>query len=914
MSEKLEIEENDKRKCTNYFQKFTYKVVTFTEWFFYELGVCVGKHPLRTIALCWLIVVLSALGFLRFRQEKNPLKLWVPPHTSFIHDSEWLMESLEVGYQEEVVLVTADDVLTPEVIQKIYQMDQKIRYTRSSSNLTLKDVCFLIPKIDKGLLKFLDGDDPRLDPSAASTPELYCTFVEGIKKECYTKSILDLWEYDKNIIMNLTKEDIIAAVNSDSDNIFGHLKSYKDLLGTVQKNESGHIIAAKAIYNYWYLTKNFSAIDTDKTGNYAGTGDWATEETIEWEGLFLEIMEEFSRSNESYYYAGRSFGDISNAVLFQDIDKLAFGITMMIIYIQLVISKFNWVEARIVLGFVGLLSIGMSFIVGAGICSLFGIPYGPVHTSLPFLLMGLGVDDMFVLMACWEELTKEEKKLPVPEKIGLMLKHGGVSITITSFTDVIAFLIGSSTILPCLESFCLYAAMGVLMTFIFAVTFFVACFVIDERRIQRNRNGALPWIVHRDFKPNKCSQRNITNLIFKKIYSNVILTTPGKITVIAISIICAGFGIESALKLEQHFDLMWFIPDDTYLGKFLDVRNVYYPENVFDAGFYIGPLNYTYELKNIKRAVDELESYSNITQNVVSWVDPFREFVLYNFHHDVYELPLDDDRFNIFLSKFLLSPRNARYQANFIFENELECGAPAPRIKMSTIDFQFKNFNDPKKQIPAMHKVRDVVTHANFTTGDKFSTVWSKFFSTWITDELIDIEVLRNLQLALLCVMLCTIVLIANWQICCLIFFCVLITMVDVCGFMQRWGLTIDLVSCIGLELAIGLCVDYATHVGHTFLTVADGTKRERVIKSVTSIGSAVLYGGLSTFIGVFMMSQSKAYTFQSFFKIFFLVILFGLFHGVVLLPVILSMIGPNPYPTHKKSSQDQPELKPLDS
>lgn len=76
---------------------------------------------------------------------------------------------------------------------------------------------FRIPKIDKGLLKFLDGDDPRLDPSAASTPELYCTFVEGIKKECYTKSILDLWEYDKNIIMNLTKEDIIAAVNSDSE-------------------------------------------------------------------------------------------------------------------------------------------------------------------------------------------------------------------------------------------------------------------------------------------------------------------------------------------------------------------------------------------------------------------------------------------------------------------------------------------------------------------------------------------------------------------------------------------------------------------------------------------------------------------------------------------------------------------------
>jgi Niemann-Pick C1 protein len=155
---------------------------------------------------------------------------------------------------------------------------------------------------------------------------------------------------------------------------------------------------------------------------------------------------------------------------------------------------------------------------------------------------------------------------------------------------------------------------------------------------------------------------------------------------------------------------------------------------------------------------------------------------------------------------------------------------------------------------------------------------------------------MRNLQLALLCVMACTALLIADIQICFWIFICVLLTMVNVCGFMQRWGLTIDLVSCIGLELAIGLCVDYATHIGHTFLTVEEGTRMDRSLKTVTSIGSAVVYGGLSTLIGVFMLSQSEAYIFQSFFRIFFLVITFGLFHGVVLLPVILSWVGPRPY------------------
>lgn len=60
---------------------------------------------------------------------------------------------------------------------------------------------------------------------------------------------------------------------------------------------------------------------------------------------------------------------------------------------------------------------------------------------------------MFVILACWEDLAKEEKKLPLHEKIALMMKHAGVSITITSFTDVIAFLIGASTVSIC-SSFC----------------------------------------------------------------------------------------------------------------------------------------------------------------------------------------------------------------------------------------------------------------------------------------------------------------------------------------------------------------------------------------------------------------------------------------------------------------------------
>ncbi|KAG5871007.1 hypothetical protein JTB14_006974 [Gonioctena quinquepunctata] len=820
------------------------------------------------------------------------------------------MEGLGVFFQFSTIGIRSQFERFP--LFQLLDIDIQVRTLRSSKNFTLRDVCFEIPKVDKSLLKMIDGNETEVDQSTIMDPALYCSFVEAMKKECYSKSILDLWGFNKKKIANLTKEDIIWEMNNyDTKLIYGKLKNYVDLLGGVVRNESGHIVSATAIQNIWYLNVNFSAIDMDTAGNDAGTAFWASEEGIDWEGAYLEVMENVTKySNQTYYYAGRSFGDISNATMFQDMWLLSVGIVVMIIYVQLVISKFNWLEARIVLGFIGLLTIGMSFVVGAGICALAGIFYGPVHTSLPFLLMGLGVDDMFVIFACWEELTDEQKKLPLHERVGLMLKHGGVSITITSFTDVIAFLIGSSTILPCLESFCIYAAACVLMTFIFAITFFVACFVLDQRRIEMRRNGIVPCIQHEDYVPNKCSQRRFTNSIFNLIYSKVILTTPGKVIVIAITVICAGLATESALKLEQHFEPEWFIPSETHLGAFLEQRNANYPNKGFDAGLFIGQLNYSQEINNIRIAANKLQSMHNITENVQSWVDPFRNFVKINFNHDIYSEPLDDERFHLFLSKFLHSPRYAKFQANFIFDGELQCGVSAPKIKLASIDFLFKMFKNPRDQIPAMHLVRDIAEKANFTTGERFATVWSKFFSTWITDELIDVEVMRNLQLALLCVMLCTILLIAEWQTCCWIFVCVLITMVDVCGFMQRWGLTIDLVSCIGLELAIGLCVDYATHVGHTFLTVSEGTRPERAIKTVTSIGAAVMYGGLSMFIGVSMMSQSTAYTFVSFFRIFFLVIVFGLFHGVVLLPVILSMVGPKPYRTHMAVPVDETEMK----
>lgn len=77
-----------------------------------------------------------------------------------------------------------------------------------------------------------------------------------------------------------------------------------------------------------------------------------------------------------------------------------------------------------------------------------------------------------------------------------------------------------------------------------------------------------------------------------------------------------------------------------------------------------------------------------------------------------------------------------------------------------------------------MNTMHDIVADMKFSG---FATVWAKIYGNWITDEVIDKEVLRNIVLALICVMACTSLLIANIYICCYIFVCVLLTLVSPC-------------------------------------------------------------------------------------------------------------------------------------
>lgn len=87
--------------------------------FLYRLGTSIAQSPLKWMLGCSVIMLSCILGLLRFQQEKNPLKLWVPPNSDFVSDTEWLMSHFKEGLRMETFILTGGNVLEQQALIKV---------------------------------------------------------------------------------------------------------------------------------------------------------------------------------------------------------------------------------------------------------------------------------------------------------------------------------------------------------------------------------------------------------------------------------------------------------------------------------------------------------------------------------------------------------------------------------------------------------------------------------------------------------------------------------------------------------------------------------------------------------------------------------------------------------------------------
>jgi Niemann-Pick C1 protein len=136
-----------------------------------------------------------------------------------------------------------------------------------------------------------------------------------------------------------------------------------------------------------------------------------------------------------------------------------------------------------------------------------------------------------------------------------------------------------------------------------------------------------------------------------------------------------------------------------------------------------------------------------------------------------------------------------------------------------------------------------------------------------------------------------TFLLIGNIRACMITTLGLGMNMVALMGILYFWD--IKNVSVVNLSVAIGLTLGFATHISFAFMHTV-GTLHERTVGALCTIGPAFFHGGFSTLLAVSVMGLNPGYAHQVILKMFFVIITLGIFHGMIFVPQLLSMIGTN--------------------
>ena len=211
-----------------------------------------------------------------------------------------------------------------------------------------------------------------------------------------------------------------------------------------------------------------------------------------------------------------------------------------------------------------------------------------------------------------------------------------------------------------------------------------------------------------------------------------------------------------------------------------------------------------------------------------------------------------------------------------------------------------ETIDDADRQIEAMDATRDMV---DSWTDLPNSFVYSDIFLTVEGFKIIRSELFSNVGLAIMSVGIIVLLTVASFVTSLIITLNVGFCIIEILGFMWAIGIAIDSVSVINIVLAVGLSVDYSAHVGHAFMVKGGNNRDRRVTETLADIGAAVLCGATSTFLAVAVLLGSSSYVFNVLSTQFALTVALGVSHGLILLPVLLSLLGPKPFAGAEKEA-----------
>ena len=332
---------------------------------------------------------------------------------------------------------------------------------------------------------------------------------------------------------------------------------------------------------------------------------------------------------------------------------------------------------------------------------------------------------------------------------------------------------------------------------------------------------------------------------------------------------------------------------DSFLADYYLNKDIYFNQYSVSVALVITD-KLDYSDPEVQQGINRvIETFTNetdffCTDNTVSWLNDYLEYLKY-----IPRKPKTPEEFIQMLKySFLGLPGADRHRLDISFNSE------ATEIEAARFYVQSLWYKKTEEIMLAARRVADSIEDFNVTIFHQTFIYFDQPVVVWK-------NTIQNIIIAIICMLFVAMMFVPQPASAVWVTIATASIECGVMGYMTLWDVNVDFISMTYLILCIGFSVDFSVHITYGFIASEAETGSKKAVDALHVLGYPVLQSGISTILGVVFLCTSISYLFLSFFKTMVLVIVFGVWHALFVLPVVLSLLSGHCKPcTHQDNCQ----------